>query len=154
MAGNDIGKRKTIIFDIDGTLADIWHRRKFLDQETPDWKSFNDGMGDDTPNIPVVELYKILWDSGKYDIVITSGRSEKDRKITEQWFVWNEIPFERLEMRADGDSRADHLIKEEILLKLQDEGKDILFVVDDRQQVVDMWRRNGVTCLQCDIGDF
>lgn len=34
MAGNDIGKCKTVIFDIDGTLADIWYRRKFLDQET------------------------------------------------------------------------------------------------------------------------
>ncbi len=146
--------KKTIIFDVDGTLADIWHRRKFLEQVNPDWKSFNEKMGDDTPNAPIVELYKTLWDTGKYNIVITSGRSEKDRKITEQWLVWNEIPFENLEMRQDNDNRADYIIKEEILKKLIAEGRDILFVVDDRQQVVDMWRRNGIHCLQCDTGDF
>ena len=146
--------KKTIIFDVDGTLADIWHRRKFLEQESPDWKSFNEKMGDDTPNAPIVELYKTLWDTGKYSIVITSGRSEKDRKITEQWLVWNEIPFENIEMRQDNDNRADYIIKEEILKKLIAEGRDILFVVDDRQQVVDMWRRNGIHCLQCDSGDF
>jgi len=40
------------------------------------------------------------------------------------------------------------------LHKLIAEGARIEFVVDDRQQVVDMWRRNGITCLQCDVGDF
>ena len=45
-------------------------------------------------------------------------------------------------------------IKKEILGKLKAENKDILFVVDDRQQVVNMWRDNGITCLQCDKGDF
>jgi phosphoglycolate phosphatase-like HAD superfamily hydrolase len=145
---------KTIIFDIDGTLADIAHRRAFLEQEKPNWAAFNDAMGDDTPNTPVVSLYKTLWESGEYDIILTSGRSEQDRKITEQWLTWNEIPFGRLEMRQDKDNRADHIIKQEILDKLRAESKDILFAVDDRQQVVDMWRRNGITCLQCDVGDF
>ncbi len=145
---------KTIIFDIDGTLADIKHRRIFLEQESPNWAAFNDAMGDDTPNTPVVALYKTLWNSREYDLVLTSGRSEKDRKMTEQWLTWNEIPFGRLEMRQDKDNRADHIIKKEILDKLRTEGKDILFAVDDRQQVVDMWRKNGITCLQCDVGDF
>ena len=145
---------KTIIFDIDGTLADIKHRRSFLGQEKPDWSAFNDAMGDDTPNTPVVALYKTLCNSGEYDIILTSGRSEKDRKITEQWLTWNEITFDRLEMRPDKDNRADYIIKQEILDMLRAEGKEVLFAVDDRQQVVDMWRKNGVTCLQCDVGNF
>lgn len=147
-------KKKTIIFDIDGTLADIRHRRPFLEQEIPDWKAFNNKMGDDTPNTPVIALYKTLWHSGEYDIILTSGRAERDRKITEQWLIWNDIPFNRLEMRKDKDNRADYTIKQEILDMFIKEGKEILFAVDDRQQVVDMWRRNGITCLQCDVGDF
>jgi len=146
--------KKTILFDIDGTLAEITHRRKFLEQEKKDWKSFNDKMGDDVPNAPVVELYKTLWESGKYDIIIVSGRTEKYRELSEQWLAWNEIPFERLEMRPNGDSRADYIIKGELLDKFRAEGKEILFVVDDRQQVVDMWRRNGIACLQCAEGNF
>lgn len=145
---------KTIIFDIDGTLADIKHRRPFLEQEKPDWAAFNDAMGDDTPNTPIVTLYRTLWDSGQYDIILTSGRSESDRKITEQWLAWNDIPFGRLEMRKDKDNRADYIIKQEIFDMLLSEGKEILFAVDDRQQVVDMWRKNGIACLQCDVGDF
>ncbi|WP_440616208.1 phosphatase domain-containing protein [Cysteiniphilum sp. 6C5] len=73
---------------------------------------------------------------------------------TEQWLIWHEIPFDRLIMRKGKDNRKDAIIKKEILGLLRQEGKEILFAVDDRQQVVDMWRENGITCLQCDIGDF
>ena len=145
---------KVVLFDIDGTIADIRHRRPFLMQEKPDWDSFNKLMGQDTPNGPVVSLYRSLWKSNLFEIILVSGRNEKYRKITEQWLVWNEIPFDRLLMRMDDDNRADYLIKQEILYKLISEGKKIEFVVDDRQQVVDMWRQNGITCFQCDVGNF
>ena len=146
--------KQTVLFDIDGTLADIKHRRKYLDQERPDWAKFNAEMGNDTPNHAIVKLYNILWQSNAYEIIIVTGRNEAFRKVTETWFVWNEIIFNRIIMRADRDYRADYIIKEEILDMLLNEGKQIAFTVDDRQQVVDMWRRRGITCLQCDKGDF
>ena len=145
---------KAVLFDIDGTLADIEHRRSFLEQDEPDWKAFNAAMGDDTPNAPVVSLYKTLWEAGAYTLILVTGRNERSRKLTEQWLAWNEIPFDRMLMRADKDYRADHIIKEEILDQLLAEGLEIEFTVDDRQQVVDMWRRRGITCLQCDVGNF
>ena len=145
---------KTILFDIDGTLANIEHRRHFLDQENPDWKSFNAEMGGDTPNVPIVALYKTLWAAGNFALILVTGRNERSREITEQWLTWNAIPFEQMLMRPDNDFRPDHLIKEEILKSLLGAGTEIEFVVDDRQQVVDMWRRNGITCLQCDVGNF
>jgi hypothetical protein len=111
-------------------------------------------MADDVPNKPIVNLYKTLWDSQRYQLVIVSGRSDEYRKFTEQWLSWNEIPFSELIMRKKSDSRSDHIVKEEILKQIQSLNKEIAFVVDDRQQVVDMWRRNGITCLQCDTGDF
>lgn len=147
-------KKKTILFDIDGTIADIEHRRGFLDGDRPDWNKFNAAMGDDTPNWPIVSLYKTLWQSEVYDLIFVTGRNEKFRAVTEQWLVWNEIPFSRMLMRANKDHRADHIVKEEILDRLVAQGTVIEFTVDDRQQVVDMWRRRGITCLQCDVGDF
>jgi len=146
--------RQAILFDIDGTLADIEHRRSHLNKAEPDWAAFNDEMGEDTPNKPVVDLYKTLWEHSQYELILVTGRNENARALTEQWLAWNEIPFGQMLMRPDKDYRADHLIKEEILGSLLSQGKVIVFTVDDRQQVVDMWRRNGITCLQCDVGDF
>jgi hypothetical protein len=37
---------------------------------------------------------------------------------------------------------------------MQDAGFDPTMAFDDRQQVVDMWRRHGLTVMQVDIGDF
>ena len=145
---------KTVIFDIDGTLANIEHRRAHLRKNPPDWKVFNAEMGKDIPNADVVSLYRSLWNTNNYELILVTGRNERTRKLTEQWLTWNEIPFLRLLMRADQDFRADHVIKEELLDLLLAEGKEIAFTVDDRQQVVDMWRRRGITCLQCDVGDF
>lgn len=143
-----------VLFDIDGTLALIDHRRSLLDRDKPDWLSFNSKMGDDTPNPPVVDLYKTLWASKRYQIFLVSGRSEDYRKITETWLTWNSIPFEKLLMRPEGDFRSDVKVKQEILNQLLSEGREIMFVVDDRNSVVDMWRRNGITCFQCAEGDF
>ena len=145
---------KTIIFDIDGTLADIEHRRHYVSGGRSHWAKFNALMGEDAPNAPVVSLYMTLWQSGLYNIEIVTGRSEAYRAVTEKWLIWNEIPFTRVTMRAVKDNRPDHIIKEEILNRFLADGLEIEFTVDDRQQVVDMWRRNGVTCLQCAPGNF
>jgi hypothetical protein len=39
------------------------------------------------------------------------------------------------------------------ILKTVDKS-NILYAVDDRQRVVDMWRSNGITCLQVAEGNF
>lgn len=145
---------KTIVFDVDGTLADLNGREDYLKSNKPDWKAFNTDMDRDLPNAPIVELYKTLWETGKYEMIIVSGRQERFRKVTETWLTWHEIPFKTLLMREDKDSRPDSEVKQDILRRLQGQGKKILFVVDDRQSVVDMWRANGVTCLQCKKGDY
>lgn len=145
---------KTILFDIDGTLADLNGRQKFLKQAKPDWQSFNAKMEEDLPNFPVVALYKALYESKKFEIILVSGRQERFRKVTQTWLAWHEIPFNTLLMRADDDQRPDWQVKQDILKTLQAQGKEILFTIDDRQSVVDMWRNDGITCLQCQKGDY
>ena len=144
--------KPVVIFDIDGTLADISHRRHFVEGKKKNWAKFNQAMINDTPKTAIVALYQALWD--KYYVIIVSGRTDDFRPQTEAWFKqWN-IPINEIHMRRFGDYRADNLIKEEILQQLQHKGYQIQFVVDDRDSVVAMWREHGITCLQCDYGDF
>jgi hypothetical protein len=144
----------TALFDIDGTIAKIDHRRPLVVGKKADWKTFNSLMGDDLPNEPIVDLYRALWESKSYELILVSGRGEEFRSVTETWLTWNLIPFGKLLMRPQGDFRSDVEIKQEILDRLLSEGKTISFVVDDRDSVVEMWRRNNITCLQCDKGNF
>ena len=47
---------KVIVFDIDGTLANIEHRRSFVATKPKNWKAFNAGIVNDTPHEDLVEL--------------------------------------------------------------------------------------------------
>lgn len=146
---------KTIIFDLDGTLADLTHRLHHVKNGNNRWGEFFSECVNDTPIIAVCELVKILY-SGPYDeyvekipkIIIISGRSDIVRTETEQWLCAHGIQYDELIMRPAGDYTPDHILKEHILDQLLREGHEILFTVDDRQRVVDMWRKRGITCLQ------
>lgn len=138
----------TVIFDLDGTLADITHRLHYIKNGNRDWDSFFDNCDRDTPVDPICRLLRMISQHA-YRIVIVSGRSDIVREKTILWLQENQLPFSQIIMRPHGDHRPDDVVKEEILDKLLSENHDILFAVDDRQRVVDMWRRRGITCLQC-----
>ncbi len=142
-------KVSQVLFDIDGTLACIDHRRHFLDEEPRNWAAFFDGMLYDVPNQPVVNLYRVIRASKQYHCVIVTGRPELYREPTKRWLADNNISFDKLIMRKSDDRRPDYVVKQEMLGELLTQGASIEFVVDDRQSVVDMWRDHGLTCLQC-----
>ena len=53
-----------IIFDIDGTLMDISHRKKFVEQRPKDWDKFREGTKDDVPNLDVFAIAIALQKQG------------------------------------------------------------------------------------------
>jgi hypothetical protein len=55
-------------------------------------------------------------------------------------------------LRKDNDRRADGVVKREMLAAI--DKSRILFVVEDRSRVVEMWRSEGLVCLQCAPGEF
>lgn len=142
-----------VIFDLDGTLANLDHRLHHIKDGKKDWDAFFAAMADDTPNGPVAKLAKALAD-GDHSIVICSGRPEGYRPVIESWLQYHRINFDALYLRPDGDYRPDQIIKAEILRILREDGWEPWVVVDDRQRVVDMWRSHDLTCLQCAPGDF
>ena len=147
--------RDFIIVDMDGTLADCSARRAMaFTPEKKDWDLFYQGVEHDPPIVPIRQL---LWELCRNrDIIVVSGRPiDKAGKATEDWLRTHlnpEMPIKHLFMRNSGDFRKDYVIKQEILDLLP---KDrIRYVLDDRDQVVEMWRKNGLTCLQVADGRF
>ena len=144
--------KRIIIFDIDGTLADVSHRVDRI----PNWKHFQTDHHLDTPIKAIVDLFQNLEDNPRRDYAVycVSARMEHEREATNKWLTEHGIYYNELILRQNNDIRDDDIFKEEVLQRLKQEGREILFVVEDRKRVVDMWRRNGVTCLQCADGDF
>lgn len=138
-------KPKCAIFDIDGTLA-------LTDPGERDMYRW-DQAANDTLNFPLAQLLNLLA-SAEYDIVILSGRSEEGKEILEKWLAQHSIEYSHLYMREKDNFEKDFLFKERVLKTKILPVYDVLAVFDDRDSVVDMWRRNGLLCLQVNRGDF
>lgn len=135
---------KTIIVDIDGTLALKGDRDPF------DWQS----VGNDQVNTPIKWLVQSFVRS-HIKIILFSGRDESCRELTEHWLGGHGIPYDELYMRPAGDHRKDTIVKREMYDKHIAGIHEVVFVLDDRDQVVKMWREElGITCLQVAYGDF
>ena len=151
--GNYEEQSKAVIFDMDGTLADCDHRKHFVEGKKKYFDKFYDAMGEDTKNDVVCGLCN-MYSLNSWHIIICTGRPESYREITEKWLKDKGIFYNELMMRPDARKfDPDYKVKQTML-------DDILKVrkvhvsVDDRKQVVDMWRSNGITCLQVADGGF
>jgi len=86
---------------------------------------------------------------------MTSGRAEGDRHgdrhrkfALQDWLYKHSLPIDLLIMREGGDQRIDSTVKQEMYFEQIEPYFNVLLVVDDRQQVVDMWRDLGLRVLQ------
>jgi len=143
---------KCVIFDMDGTLANVEHRRHHLQKDKPDLKSWNKEIANDTPNEHICELACLYHRQG-YKIIVCSGRFEEYRGITKiQLYDW--IHYEALYMRKDGDYRSDVDVKQDMLNAIISQGYKPVISFDDRDKVVKMWRDNNIPCCQVAEGAF
>lgn len=159
--------KKAIMCDLDGTLA-IINGRSPYDATDCDVK--------DKPNVAVIECVLSMYNAG-YDIVFMSGRDDRYRPETIRFIEkhcgfmveasfpdkghrWEPIKYE-LFMRGQTnsepdkhDQRSDNVVKGELYDRFVKDKYDVLFVLDDRSQVVRLWRDIGLTTFQVNDGDF
>lgn len=147
--------RNIVIFDLDGTLAHIDHRRHLVRGKKKRWSDFFAACVDDEPNEAVIALAQMLSKqaSPPLRLVVFSGRSDEVRAQTIEWInkhVGSDV-FAEIRMRRQGDYTPDDDLKRSWAQPIKDQ---ILFSVDDRNKVVRMWRNLGITCFQVADGDF
>jgi len=141
-----------VIFDRDGTLASVAYIAP-LDRSGSAWRQYNAALPFDAP-VPVVAALLRSIRPGVVRIM-TSGRAAGDhvgdthrRLLMTAWLRKHALPIDVLIMRKGGDQRRDSVVKEEIYREQIAPFYDVRYVVDDRQQVVDMWREIGLPVLQ------
>jgi len=149
---------KNIIFDIDGTIANCDHRRHFVSNGNKDWNSFRSHTKFDTPIQHVCDMAKQHVADGD-NVMFVSARNNSERNITIQQIQdWIGIESPILFMRPDDDYRPDDVFKKDVLIIIREIiNNDPDIVYDDRNREVDMWRANGVNCIQVvprNQGDF
>lgn len=137
-----------IICDLDGTLC-LHNGRDPYDEEKCDTDLINE---------PVLEILRCA--SAKAEILFVSGRHDTVREKTLEWIDKTDKGFSgigrySLLMRKADDNRNDAIVKKEIFMEHINGKYFIDFVLDDRDRVVAMWRKDlGLTCLQVNYGDF
>lgn len=137
-----------VLCDIDGTVAHMHDRSPY------DWSK----VGNDLPDYNIIDLVDILRTQsyGAYQVKFFSGRDAVCREATLDWL--NEhigfVKDEDLFMRPEGDMRKDSIIKYELFNEHIRGKYNVKYVLDDRKQVVEMWRALGLTVLAVADGDF
>ena len=147
--------KNTIIVDIDGTIAKIGDRLKYLQQEKKDWDSFYEHCDEDEPIKDIIELVELMQ-IHEYNIVFCTGRRESVRKKTEDWLaknIWCLREYKLL-MRKDNDWRHDTEVKPELLANAEITPDDVWFILEDRDSVVAKLRSLGFRVLQVNDGKF
>lgn len=139
------GKPKSLIVDIDGTLAHMNGRSPY------DYSKVNTDICDIFVRDIVQKYYK-----DEFDILVVSGRKDNCREETQDWLFKQDIPVKKLFMRISGDKREDSIVKREIYENEIKPYWSVFFVLEDRPRVIRMWQSIGLKVFNCnDIGiDF
>lgn len=139
-----LGDKEVVIFDIDGTLADHKGIRSPFD-----WKK----VGEDRPHPEIINLLNMYRAEG-YGIILMSGRDSQCRLQTEEWLEKYDIQYDALHMRPRASNDKDFNIKLQLYVNHVWPNCKVHLIVDDRFQVVRMWRALGIKVLSVDNGFF
>jgi hypothetical protein len=145
--------KNIVICDLDGTLADIAHRRHFVENGNKKWKEFFAACVDDAPIDQVISAVDALKRIENLEVWVVSGRSDE---VIDQTIKWLNVhaTYDKLIMRKAGNYTPDDILKENWLIDGTIPKDRIFCVFDDRDRVVKMWRKHGLVCFQVAEGDF
>lgn len=144
------GLPTAIIADMDGTLSLNTTGRPFYGDGAAE------GMLTDIENGAVVASVRAMCDGIDAELIILTGREDTPeiRKATYDWLDRRQLLPDKLLMRPKGDYSPAQECKRAIYKKYIEGNYNVLAVFDDSQKCVDMWREEGLTCLQPNEGKF
>lgn len=129
---------KAVWVDLDGTVAERVHPLAPQPVRGP----FDEArVGEDAVIEHIADLVRLLHAAG-YKIIIMSGRSTDCQEESERWLIENNIPYDAIFMRraVEDKGRKDNIVKHDLFWNNVAPHYNVVFCLDDRQQVVDFTR--------------
>jgi acid phosphatase class B len=153
-------KQLCLIFDLDGTFFNVKHREHHVagsDYKEADFHKFYEAMDNDIPHPWALRMLQLYF-AADYKIFFVTGRpaNYRDRTMTslEKHTLLKPYQYELYMRDADDYDTKDTVLKEKHYRDSIEPRYEVDFVVEDRNRVVDHWRKIGLVCLQCYPGDF
>ncbi|NGX06424.1 MULTISPECIES: phosphatase domain-containing protein [Mycobacteroides] len=148
------GLPEAIIVDIDGTVAHMTGRSPY------DYTQVHTDVIDKHVSWLVRMIRTYYCEGDHVKVLFVSGRDDSCRDDTEKWLTDNEILYDELHMRpagakdTQGNKLPDYRVKYDLFNANIRDKYNVRLVLDDRDQVVNLWRALGLKCLQVQPGDF
>ena len=100
-------------------------------------------------------IYNIV-NSKNNKILIVTGREGTPEIIeaTKNWLINNNIPYDSIYLRPVKDYSPGAECKKEIYNNYIKGKYNVSFVLEDNKKCVNMWRSEGLICLQPNDGNF
>jgi phosphoglycolate phosphatase-like HAD superfamily hydrolase len=136
--------RAIAVIDIDGVLADVRHRLRYVEDRPKNWGAFFKAARHDPPLDVGLETARRLAEV--YEVVYLSGRPEHCRRDTVDWFRKHGLPDGELHLRPRNDFRPAREFKVMVLRRLR-ERAPVAVLVDDDEQVLASARQAGFDVL-------
>lgn len=151
-------EKNCIICDLDGTLSNSNHRAHLAQQGL--WDDFHAAGKDDAVNEAVAWLLDNSSRFGNAIVVVLTGRNERYRNMTCDWFFRHRLSkvIDQLIMRPDIDYTQDIDLKPRMLFEFF-LGHDtalqrVIMILEDRDKMVARWRDLGFDCWQTAVGTY
>lgn len=140
-------KPSAVIFDMDGTLADVSSIRHYLKPNIHHGKDF-DSFHSESVNVPphshVVNAAQVAHMLGLKILVVTA-RKWMWRNHTAWWLAMHDIHSDLLMMRGDLDSRKDYEVKKDMLAIIR-QAYNPIHAWDDNPNIIRLWTEEGIPC--------
>lgn len=142
----EIGLPECIIVDVDGTLA-LHETRNPYDYAN---------CIEDSVNVPIWELVAMIQESRKNIVtIIVTGRSNQCtnnifidiKTMTEAWLQKNNVHYDQFYIRPPFNNEPDYKFKKDIYDEYIKDRFNVLYVIEDRKQVIEMYRNLGLCVL-------